>query len=1071
MKTVTIPANGVYTIADDSVNPSTLDNYFFLYTGGGFNPSNPLANVLLGNRAAFGTGHSGFSNIPLTAGTYDFVSTTFNNGDAGSFNVTVSTPPTLGTPTSTINASTAPVSGSPTFNRPSGTTSLSSVGTNVFYQVQSFVAPVTGVYNITSTTTYENYLLLYKDSFNPATPLVNILATVDGFPTSGSLSSQSLTAGKTYFIVATTYSNGVTGPYTVTVTTNSGTPVFTSSGSAAPTGGSPSFSRPTTNGTSPPTSVASSTGSFVYYDAHSFTVPATGSYKLASLCVSPASWDDFTILYKDAFNPASPLTNALIANDDLSGASSSGFTVTLTAGTTYIFVTTSYFNATAGTFSATVTPAAGGPATVSYTGALTTGTGPTYNRVNANGTAVPTALSTSATATFYEAKTFTVPTTGSYNVISSAVSPTNWDNYTTLYNGPFNPAAPLTNALIANDNQPTIGLSGFAGITLTAGVSYTLVTAGAANSNFGSYNLVVSPNALTTVLSASGNLIAGSGATIDRPDANGTAAPVALSATATATFYHADAFTVPNTGLYSVLSQATTPANWNNYTILYAGAFDPANPLTNAVIANDNQTTIGVSGFSITLTKGVAYTLVTTGATNADFGAYMVTVAPITGGGVLLSYTDSTTAGTGPNFNAPAAGAPPTALSTTATATFYHTYSFTPTVSGTYGISSTTSNPTGWSAYFTLYNTNFNPNKPLNDAVVAGAGSSFTASLTANTTYIVVTSGVSNGSYGDFHNTITLGPATYPPVIPDNNPAGLSLALTVPDTFSVGALNSVTVLGLNHAYLGDLVATLTHKGVTIELFDRVGRLTNSGFGSNSDFAGDYTFAQTGVDLSTITGVLDPSLIYAQYLNGTAGQSDTYTGDFTAFNGLGVDGDWTINIADNGLAISGTYTGFSFTVTPAVATASVSGTIAFEGIVATAAAQNVTFTFRPTGGGADIVKTASVGPSGVYLITGLPKGTFNLLIKGDKNLAALVAVNTTTTNPTGVNVSVAAGDCNNDNSVDPTDFNIFVSAYNSSASIPGTGYDSRADFNGDGQVDPTDFGLFVGDYNTTGAKLP
>lgn len=65
------------------------------------------------------------------------------------------------------------------------------------------------------------------------------------------------------------------------------------------------------------------------------------------------------------------------------------------------------------------------------------------------------------------------------------------------------------------------------------------------------------------------------------------------------------------------------------------------------------------------------------------------------------------------------------------------------------------------------------------------------------------------------------------------------------------------------------------------------------------------------------------------------------------------------------------------------------------------------------------------------------------------------------------VTLPVGDANNDNSIDATDFGIFVSAYNSDASVPGSGYDARADFNSDGLVDPTDFGLFVGNYGAVG----
>ena len=124
-------------------------------------------------------------------------------------------------------------------------------------------------------------------------------------------------------------------------------------------------------------------------------------------------------------------------------------------------------------------------------------------------------------------------------------------------------------------------------------------------------------------------------------------------------------------------------------------------------------------------------------------------------------------------------------------------------------------------------------------------------------------------------------------------------------------------------------------------------------------------------------------------------------------------------------------------------------------------ENKAVTLTTTAGSATGTFTLSV--------TGVPAGTYDVRIKGSKNLAVLVPnVAITATSGTVPSVLLNGGDTNNDNQVDPTDFGNFVSAYNSSASIPGTGYDPKSDFNFDGIVDPTDFGLFVGDYNTAGA---
>ena len=149
-------------------------------------------------------------------------------------------------------------------------------------------------------------------------------------------------------------------------------------------------------------------------------------------------------------------------------------------------------------------------------------------------------------------------------------------------------------------------------------------------------------------------------------------------------------------------------------------------------------------------------------------------------------------------------------------------------------------------------------------------------------------------------------------------------------------------------------------------------------------------------------------------------------------------------------------------------ASVSGALLLDSLAPNAPAQNVTFTFRPTDGGANITQTLAVPVSGAFTLPGLPAKAYTLHIKGDKYLAANVPLDLSAGDVSSVMATLPAGDANDDNSCDATDFGFFVSAYNSSASVPGSGYDPTCDFNGDGNVDPTDFGLLVGSYNTAGA---
>ena len=144
-----------------------------------------------------------------------------------------------------------------------------------------------------------------------------------------------------------------------------------------------------------------------------------------------------------------------------------------------------------------------------------------------------------------------------------------------------------------------------------------------------------------------------------------------------------------------------------------------------------------------------------------------------------------------------------------------------------------------------------------------------------------------------------------------------------------------------------------------------------------------------------------------------------------------------------------------------------GTLAFDGISALAPAQNVTFQFRPANGGAATAKTYFTTSDGAFYLYGVPDGTYNLWVKSPTYLSALVPI-TITGGIANITATLEPGDANNDNSVDSTDFGVLIGAFNTMASVPGSGYDPTADFNGDGVVDSSDFGLLIGNFNTVGA---
>ncbi len=127
---------------------------------------------------------------------------------------------------------------------------------------------------------------------------------------------------------------------------------------SASTVGGPSWSRPFANCTG-----SSSLGP-VNLHAQSFTVSVSGSYVISS---SQTGWDGYLFVYQNAFNPASANTNCIAGNDDGPGGlgTSEIPAVSLTAGTTYIVVTTGFEIGQEGAFTNTIS----GPGDISLVGA------------------------------------------------------------------------------------------------------------------------------------------------------------------------------------------------------------------------------------------------------------------------------------------------------------------------------------------------------------------------------------------------------------------------------------------------------------------------------------------------------------------------------------------------------------------------------------------------------------------------------------------------------------------------------------------------------------------------------
>lgn len=138
-------------------------------------------------------------------------------------------------------------------------------------------------------------------------------------------------------------------------------------------------------------------------------------------------------------------------------------------------------------------------------GTTTVGTTPTWIRANGSASEInataPTTISTNTVN--YGTNTFTVPTTGLYELYSAQSA----DGYMHLYANSFNPTSQLTNIVAGDDDMGTLnggnvpnrnGVTGSSdsgfSTTLTAGVNYTMVTSRYSGTTaFDYYNEVYTP--------------------------------------------------------------------------------------------------------------------------------------------------------------------------------------------------------------------------------------------------------------------------------------------------------------------------------------------------------------------------------------------------------------------------------------------------------------------------------------------------------------------------------------------------------------------------------------------------
>jgi predicted small secreted protein len=186
---------------------------------------------------------------------------------------------------------------------------------------------------------------------------------------------------------------------------------------------------------------AGAAGASVYFKTISFVAPTTASYTFSTIAatLTPGGSDDtYMSLYQTAFNPATPATNFLKGDDDAGVGALSLITQSLTAGTTYIIVISTYDNNVVGSFTLQASSSIFTGTNSWYlasSGGTALATGNIFNPVGVAGSGIPN-TGTPGTTTFYVANNdFPTCRTATTFTINRNMIYVNQANSSGTYNG------------------------------------------------------------------------------------------------------------------------------------------------------------------------------------------------------------------------------------------------------------------------------------------------------------------------------------------------------------------------------------------------------------------------------------------------------------------------------------------------------------------------------------------------------------------------------------------------------------------------------------------------------------
>jgi hypothetical protein len=193
---------------------SGIDTYGFLYNGT-FYPLNPLTNLIKQDDDSGGGVQFRFSAFLVAGASYTLVVSTHGQLVTGIFSIVATGPgsvrflaTTQPTP-STYNYSSALTTDSGNFSRGENSS-------NHYYEAIQLIVNTAGNYTFTSKSSIDTYGYIYQYYFDPLNPFINILSRDDD--SGGDRNFKLivfLLAGGTYILVVTTFSEYVTGLFSI----------------------------------------------------------------------------------------------------------------------------------------------------------------------------------------------------------------------------------------------------------------------------------------------------------------------------------------------------------------------------------------------------------------------------------------------------------------------------------------------------------------------------------------------------------------------------------------------------------------------------------------------------------------------------------------------------------------------------------------------------------------------------------------------------------------------------------------------------------------------------------------